>query len=508
MHAKQISSGDMRYSFSLDFPLSISLRANRRTFLAEFGMGLAGLVAGSMLHSDGIAQAADQAGRQPDGRPHFPPHVKSVIWFFMVGGVSQMESFDPKPELNKYAGKTITETPYQSTLESPYLKQNLREVIAGLHKVHPTIYPMQVGYRRWGECGLEMSDWWPHLGSCVDDIAIVRSMWTTDNNHGAQLQFHTGRHSLEGNFPTIGSWVHYGLGSLNDNLPQFVVMGTPIADCCGGMGAHGANYLGPLHNGVQLATDPRNPLPFAGPGGDVYQQEQEQQFRLLGELNRLSALEHPDDPALAARMRSYELAFRMQMAVPGVVDFQAETEMTRRMYGLDNQVTCEFGQQCLAARRLVERGVRFIQIFHGSNGGAGAWDAHANLQSGHSKLCAQVDQPIAALIKDLKQRGLLDETLVVFGTEFGRTPGAQNSNGRDHHPYGFSVWLAGGGVRGGTAHGATDELGFHAVEKRHYVTDLHATVLRQLGLDARRLEIPGRKRLEIEFGVPIQEILA
>ena len=488
-------------------PSPLSARFGRRRFLADVGMGLGGLALGSMLHRDGIVRGNELTGATADGKPHFPPKAKSVIWFFMVGGVSQMESFDPKPELNKYAGKTIEQTPYKKTLESPYIKQNLREVIAGLHTVHPTIYPMQVGYRRWGESGVEMSDWWPNLGKCVDDMAFVRSMWTTDNNHGAQLQFHTGRHSLEGAFPTIGSWVHYGLGALNENLPQFVVMGTPIADCCGGMGAHGANYLGPLHHGVQLTTDPGNPLPFAGPGKDVYQQEQEQQFRLLGDLNRLSALEHPDDPNLAARIRAYELAFRMQMAVPDVVNFDMETEATRRSYGLDNKTTLEFGQQCLAARRLVERGVRFIQIFHGSNGGAGAWDAHANLQAGHSKLCSQVDQPLAALIMDLKQRGLLDETLIVFGTEFGRTPGAQNSNGRDHHPYGFSVWLAGGGIRAGVIHGATDELGFHAVENRHYVTDLHATVLNQLGLDAHRLEIPGRKRLEIDYGSPIREIL-
>jgi hypothetical protein len=374
--------------------------------------------------------------------------------------------------------------------------------------VHPKIYPLQVGYRKRGQSGIEISDWWPHVGEVIDEIAVIRSMWTTDNNHGAQLQFHTGRHSLEGQFPTLGSWVHYGLGSLNDELPQFVVMGTPIADCCGGAGGHGANYLGPEHNGVQLAVDPKNPLPYAAPSGDVYREEQQAEFELLGRLNRLAAVEYPDDPAMKARIKSYELAFRMQTAVPEVVNFADDTEATQQMYGLDRAETRTFGQQCLAARRLVERGVRFVQIFHGSNGGAGAWDAHSNLQTGHSKLCQQVDQPIAALIKDLKQRGLLDETLVVWGTEFGRTPGAQNSNGRDHHPYGFSVWMAGGGIKGGVVHGATDELGFHAVENRHYVTDLHATVLHQLGLDPRRLEIPGRKRLEIDFGQPIREILA
>lgn len=490
----------------------VSNLLHRRRFCTEAGMGFAGLALAAMLHRDGIGRAesvsaSDQKSSSLRDLPHFAPRAKNVIWLFMVGGTSQMESFDPKPELNKYASKTYVETPYREVLESPYLKRNLREVIAGLHKVHPAIYPMQVGYRKYGQSGIEMSDWWPHLGQCVDDLAIVRSMWTTDNNHGAQLQFHTGRHSLEGFFPTIGSWVHYGLGSLNDNLPQFVVMGTPLADCCGGVGGHSANYLGPLHNGVQLATDVKNPLPFAGPGSDVFQEEQQREFELLGKLNRLVAAQDPEDPILNARIRSYDLAYQMQMTVPEVVRLSDETEWTRRSYGLDHGTTRAFGEQCLTARRLIERGVRFVQIFHGSNGGAGAWDAHSNLQSGHSKLCSQVDQPIAALISDLKKRGLLDETLIVWGTEFGRTPGAQNSNGRDHHPYGFSIFLAGGGIKGGVVHGATDELGFHAVEDRHYVTDLHATVLHQLGLDPHRLQIPGRPRLEVDFGKPMTAIL-
>jgi uncharacterized protein (DUF1501 family) len=198
----------------------------------------------------------------------------------------------------------------------------------------------------------------------------------------------------------------------------------------------------------------------------------------------------------------------MQTAVPDIVNFAEESATTQQMYGLDKPATMEFGSQCLAARRLVERGVRFVQLFHGSNGGAGSWDAHGGLKAGHSNLCGQVDRPIAALIKDLKQRGLLNETIVVIGTEFGRTPGAQGSDGRDHHPYGFSIALAGGGIKAGIAHGATDELGFHAVEGRHYVTDLHATVLHQLGLDSHRLEIPGRKRLEIDFGQVMRDIIA
>lgn len=478
----------------------------RRTFLADMGMGFTGLALGSLLANDGIGSAATAESTAVPVRAR----AKSVIWLFMIGGTSHMETFDPKPALNRYSGKSIAETPFQSALASRFLKDNLRVVVPNDANGHiwPKLFPLQVGFGKRGQCGVAISDWWPNLAECADDIAFVRSMWTTDNNHGAQLQFHTGRHSLDGFFPTIGSWIHYGLGSLNDNLPQFIVLGQPIADCCGGVQAHGGNYLGPRHSGVKLEVGQPEPLPFASPGAEVFRQEQEQQFRLLDRLNRMSAVQYPGDAALTARIKSYELAFRMQAAVPEVLRFDDDNNVTHRMYGLDHETTRPFGQLCLTARRLVERGVRFVQVFHGSNGGAGQWDAHGNLKEGHSRLCAQVDRPISGLLKDLKQRGLLDETIVVWGTEFGRTPGAQNSNGRDHHPFGFTCWLAGGGIKGGVAHGATDEIGFHAVEQRHYITDLHATVLHQLGLDSRRLEIPGRKRLEIEFGKPIYEIIA
>jgi hypothetical protein len=326
-------------------------------------------------------------------------------------------------------------------------------------------------------------------------------MWTTDNDHAAQLQFHTGRHIFDGFHPSIGSWVHYGLGSSNDNLPQFVVMGPSPGDCCGGVGAHDGSYLGPDHSGVTLSLDPANPLPFGTPGESVSIAGRRRQLDLLQRLNGMAAVDYPADAAMKARIKSYELAFRMQMSVPEVVRLQDESARTLEMYGCNQPATQTVGRQCLAARRLVERGVRFIQIYDDG------WDAHSKLLSNHSTRCKAVDQPIGALLKDLKQRGLLDETLVVWATEFGRTPGAERSDGRDHHPYGFSVWMAGGGVRGGIAHGATDEIGFHAVEDRHYVTDIHATVLHQLGLDPRRLEIPGQKRLEIDFGTPIRAIL-
>jgi hypothetical protein len=468
-------------------------------------MGFTGLALSAMLARDGFTQ--EGSWRPPSGRPHFAPQAKSVIWLFMIGGASHLESFDPKPELNKHAGKTFAETPYGDVLKSPYLA-NERVVAFDPNNgfVRTEVLPLQVGFKKRGESGIEVSDWWPHVGDSIDDLAVIRSMWTEDSNHGAQLQFHTGRHRVDGYFPTIGSWVHYGLGSLNDNLPQFVVLGTPLADCCGGMEGHRANYLGPQHDGVPLSLDPKNPLPYAQPESSVYREEQAAEFELLRELNGLAAVEYPHDESLRARIKSYELAFRMQRALPEAIDFAGESSETLALYGIDKDKS--FGRDCLAARRLVERGVRFVQIYHGSNGGAGGWDAHNGLKANHQKNCAEVDQPIGALLKDLKRRGLLDETLVVWASEFGRTPGTQLSQGRDHHPYGFSVWMAGGGLKGGVVHGATDELGFHAVENRHYVTDIHATILHQMGLDPRRLAVPGRKRLEREYGRPITEVIA
>ena len=478
-----------------DFPCG---RIQRRTFLSDCGMGFTGIALGAMLQQE--ASANDTAQKL---KAHFAPQAKSVIWFFMLGGTSHMESFDPKPALTKHAGKTIEESPYKSdVLDSKFYRKNVRDFAGTPRKLMGTLYPLQVGFRKRGESGIEVSDWWPHIGSCIDDIAVVRSMWTTDNDHAAQLQFHTGRHIFDGFYPSIGSWVHHGLGTLNQNLPQFVVLGGPPGDCCGGVGAHDGSYLGPQHSGVRMNLNPNNPLPFGTPGNKVSVQERVQQLDLLRDLNQIASVEYPDDPVMRARIESYELAFRMQMSVPKVVSLADETKATQDAYGISKSTTSIVARQALTARRLVEKGVRFVQIYH--NG----WDAHTKLKANHTQKTGQVDQPIAALIKDLKQRGLLDETLVVWGTEFGRTPGAERSDGRDHHPYGFSVFAAGGRLKGGIAHGSTDEIGFHAVENRHYVTDLHATVLHQLGLDHKQMEIPGQKRLEIDFGNPIHDIIA
>lgn len=474
---------------------------HRRAFLSDLGLGFTGLALGAMLHRDGYASPA--AWSPPDGKPHFPPKVKSVIWLFMNGGVSHMETFDPKPMLTKYAGKTIAETPFKDAQNPEKLKLARVTVVNDANgQQRNVLYPLQVGYNKHGQSGIEMSDWLPHLATCVDDLAIVRSMYTTDDNHGAQTQFHSGRHMLDGEFPTLGAWVHYGLGSINENLPQFISIGNREY-----WNKKDGHYLGPAHDAVPLKIDPANPLDYGRPELTRTADEQRIGFQLVDKLNKLRGTEYPADSAMEARIKAYELAFRMQQSVPEVLNFADETAETQKLYGLDQPHCREFASQLLAARRFVERGVRFIQVQHGA-GGAGVWDAHGGLKANHSSNCQKVDQPIAGLLKDLKRRGLLDETLVVFATEFGRTPGTQGSDGRDHHIYGFSVWMAGGGLKRGVVHGATDEIGFHAVENRHYVTDIHATILYQLGLDSRKLEIPGRKRLEIDHGMPIKEIIA
>jgi hypothetical protein len=469
-------------------------------------MGFTGLALSAMLFEDGVARAEDtSAWRPPNGKPHFTPKAKSVIWIFLCGGVSHLESFDIKPELNKYAGYSIADTPYKDSLDQKRIDAN---IVGGnpAHIVHKKLMPLQTGYKKYGKCGLEVGDWFQNVGECADDLAIVRSLWTLDNDHGAQLTFQTGRHVREGAFPTLGSWVSYGLGTLNENLPKFMVLGTPTGDCCGGAWTFGGSYLGPQHSGVRINVDPKHPLPFISPAnGSVLTEEQASQFSLLGNLNRLAGIDYPDDKDLKARIKAYELAFQMQTAIPETMQFDKETEATRKLYGMDNATTRSFGEQCLVARRMVERGVRFVQIFHGGGGG-GAWDAHSEIKANHTQLAQQVDKPISGLLKDLKQRGMLNDTLVVFGTEFGRSPGAQDT-GRDHHPYGFSAWLAGGGVKGGIQHGVTDELGFHATQDRHYITDIHATVLHLMGLDSHRLEVPGRRRLAIDHGQVIKQIL-
>ncbi len=448
-----------------------------------------------------LAWGALQLGQKDDRIPAVRRRAQSVVWLFMRGGFSHMETFDPKPALGRYAGKTISETPYKH-VQDPEKFKNVRVVVVNDEngRQRDTILPPQTGFKKYGESGIEVSDLFPHLGRCVDDLAIIRSMWTTDNNHGAELQFQTGRHILDGSFPTVGAWATWGLGRLSDNLPQFITMGPHYYPREG-------DYLGPAYDAVPLSGTPGEALAYQRPALRVSTVQQQMTFDLARRLNRIAAKERQDDDALFARMRSYELAFRMQTSVPEAVSLKDETKETQNLYGFDNATTSGLAGQLLVARRLIERGVRFIQIFNGT-GANGQWDAHVDLKKNHAERAAAVDLPIAGFLTDLKRRGLLQQTIVVFATEFGRTPGSQKSDGRDHHPFGFSIWMAGGGIKGGIVHGATDEIGFHAVEHRHYVTDVHATILTLLGLNPHKLELPGHKRLELEFGNPIREIMS
>jgi hypothetical protein len=472
----------------------------RRAFLGTLANGCTGLALASLL---GREARASGVWSPPDGRPHFQPKAKNVIWMFLNGGLSHMESFDPKPGLTKHAGKSISESEFKSALDPEKLKLARKTVVNDANGLQRNkLFPLQVGFRKYGRSGTEISDWWPHVGACVDDLAIVRSMYATDDNHGAQTEFHSGRHMLDGEFPTLGAWVHYGLGSLNDDLPQFISLGKREY-----WNKRDGHYLGPAHDAVPLRVDPKNPLDYGTSELPRSVEEQQIGFSLVDKLNRIRSNAEPHDAQLAARIQSYELAFRMQRSIPEVLTFADESAETQKLYGLDRKETRDFGMQLLAARRFVERGVRFVQIQHGA-GGAGVWDQHSGLKAKHSANCLAVDQPIAALITDLKRRGLLEETIVILATEFGRTPGTQGSDGRDHHIFGFSVVMAGGGLKRGVVHGKTDEIGFHAVEDRHYVTDVHATLLSLLGLDSRKLEVPGRKRLDIDHGEPIHAIMA
>jgi len=464
--------------------------------------GLGSIAVASMLKGE-------EAWQLPDGLPMMPQRAKRVIWLFMRGGVSHMESFDPKPMLTKYAGKSIGDTPFKD-VQNPEKLKNVRVVVVNdaNGKQRNVIYPLQTGFKRHGQCGVEISDWFPNIGSCADEIAFIRSMWTTDDNHGAQVQFHSGRHMLEPRVPTLGAWVTYGLGSMTENLPSFINMGPRYFDVRDG------HYLGPAYDAVNLKVDPKNPLTFATPEFQIGKPEQTAQFALIHKLNTLNAEQYPGDKTLAARMRSYQLAFNMQTAVPETMNLDAESAETKKLYGMDDKVAEPFARQLIVARRLAERGVRFIQLQHG-DGAAGAWDSHSGLKKNHSSLARQVDRPVSGLLKDLKQRGMLDDTLVVWGGEFGRTSYCQGkiqaNFGRDHHPRCFSAWFAGGGIKAGSVYGETDDFGYNTVKDGLHIHDFHATLMHLLGIDHERLtyKFQGRRyRLTDVHGHLVKGILA
>lgn len=472
----------------------------RREFLWESAGGFAGAALATILAEDGFfARSAAASDAEPSAtvplapkKPHFPAKAKACIVLFMYGGVSQVDTFDPKIELQKHHGKPIP------MLESdPLLKvRNPGTLLGSTRK-----------FARHGEAGTAISDLYPHLAGRLDDIAVIRSMYTDSFAHGSGLlQMNTG--FLRQGFPSLGSWVTYGLGTLNRNLPGYVVLldqrGGPIS----GPPNWGAGYMPATYQGTQFRVSGDPILNLLPPQG-ISAAQQRNQIDFLARLGGMQADENNSE--LSARIASYELAYRMQASAPEAVDLSSESDETKRLYGLDDPRTERFGRRCLLARRLVERGVRFVQVYSGGGHNDENWDAHGDVNKNHELHCGETDQPMAALLLDLKRRGLLDETLVVWTSEFGRTPTGQNAKGRDHSPRGFTAWMAGGGVQGGQTYGSTDDFGYAAALDKVHVHDLHATILHLLGFDHRLLTYfhGGRDmRLTDVSGRVVQELIA
>jgi hypothetical protein len=429
-----------------------------------------GALALTYLLRDHPLFAAESASVSPllPKRAHYPARAKSAIFLFMEGGPSHIDLFDPKPKLNELAGQRLPDS--------------FGKVITSMGELRSPLLASKRKWKQHGQCGTWVSDWLPHIAECVDDIAVLRSCWGDGINHSSGVCQMNTSSTLAGR-PSLGSWVSYGLGTENQDLPAFVVLQDSNAQVVNGPRNWGAGFMPAVYQGIRLRGD-AEPVPNLHPPAGVGDDRQRAKLELLNALNRDHALSRPQQTELDARIASYELAFRMQAQAPEAIDLSRETEATRRLYGLDDKETAAFGRNCLLARRLVERGVRFVQLYHGAGS---KWDAHAKIESNHGQMCRSSDRPIAGLLKDLKARGLLDETLVIWGGEFGRTPMSEKGDGRDHNPTGFTMWLAGGGVRGGQVLGSTDELGLRAVEDRLHVHDLHATILHLLGLDNMKL---------------------
>lgn len=465
---------------------------SRRGFLQQAGGGFGALAASWLLaqeKSRGAEPAADPLAARA---PHFEGRAKNVIYLFMHGGPSHLETFDPKADLQRLAGQSL---PASFGMVATRRKVAANPLLATKRR-----------FRKHGASGIEVSDFLPHIARCVDDLAVVRSCWADSVNHPqAVYQMNTG--SILMGKPCLGSWVGYGLGTENQDLPAFVVLPDPGGGIKGGPPAYGAGFLPASYQGTNVRSGP-SPILDLRPAEATAAAGQRRTLDLIGRLNRFHREGREDDSELSARIQAYELAYRMQSAAPEAVDLTRESAETRALYGLDRRETAEFGTRCLLARRLVERGVRFVQLYSGDVNG---WDAHEDVEENHARMCARTDQPVAALLIDLKRRGLLESTLVIWGGEFGRMPMSEGGRGRDHNPHGFSVWMAGGGIKGGTVHGATDAVGLRAEVDRVHVHDLHATILHLLGLDHTQLTFPhnGRdERLTDTAGQVITSILA
>jgi hypothetical protein len=435
---------------------SLLSHLTRRDWLSRSATGFAGLALGTLLAEE----------RASASSPHHAPKARAVIQLFQHGGPSHMDLLDPKPELNARNGQAM-----------PKYFTDLVKISA-----HGNLLGSPYKFHKAGKCGVEYSELLPHTATCADDIAVVRSMYTEHNNHEQALwMMHTGR--IVSGRPTVGAWVNYALGSENRNLPAYVVLRNDSALPVDKERNWSSGFLPPRYQGVHFRHT-GTPVLYLNPGKAVPEKAQRLRQELLRDLNEEHRAANPDiAPELEARIASYGMAARMQLHAGEALDVSKETPQTQALYGIGQQKTDSYGRRCLIARRLVERGVRFVQIFHEGQ----IWDTHSKNAAGTKNCCERTDQPVAALLKDLKQRGLLDSVLVMWGGEFGRTPVSQGGDGRDHHKQGFSMWLAGGGIKGGQAYGATDELGYHAVENRVMVADLHATVLHLLGLDHQKV---------------------
>ncbi len=454
----------------------IEAGAGRRRFLWQMANGFLGTAIGSLWAAD---------GRMPEAKLVGEPRAKSVIYIFLCGGMSHIDTFDPKD--NKHAGKLM---------DAIGFGDNNAEM------KRPVI-PILRTFKNYGQSGIPVSDWFPHIGEVIDEFAVVRSMYCHQTNHfPAVIEHTTGKPIRQFEHPSLGSWVTYALGTANKDLPAFVNIGRPSSpvQLMGG-------YLGAAYSATPFQPGDV-PIPDLLPPSSSSRAERDRQMQMLSELNQQFRQDYALETAVAARVRAYELAATMMLKAPAIVDFKQEPEHVKELYGIGATDTDDFGRQLLLARRLVENGVRYIQLCH-AGGGNGSWDAHGDMKT-HEPLCRSIDKPISGLIRDLKQRGLLDQTLVVLTSEFGRTPWSQNTTGRDHNGKGFSTLLAGGGVKGGVVEGATDEVGYKSVESPHYISDLQATVLKQMGLNYKKMDftLNGRAFHLIEEGTgPIERIL-
>ncbi len=449
---------------------------SRRDFLRTAGCGF-GAVALSALLGDSLLGASPANAATTPPVPRSAGKAKNVIFLFMEGGPSHLDTFDYKPLLNQLSGQK--------------LPASFKEPVLAMGEAGNPILGSPRTWKQHGKSGLWVSDWFPHVATHADDLAVIKSCVSDGINHaGGVCQMNTG--SVFGGRPSLGAWVSYGIGTENQNLPGFVVIKDSEKEVINGARNWGTGFMPAVHQGVEFSATGVPIRNLDTPKG-LTADRQRDKLDLLAALNQRHAASRPDNSELEARIRSYELAYRMQAEAPGVVDLSKETAATKELYGLDEKETAVFGRNCLLARRLVENGVRFVQLYSGAGSG---WDSHTALEANHSRLCRSVDKPIAALLTDLKARGLLEETLVIWGGEFGRTPMSEQNGGRDHNPTGFTMWMAGGGVRGGQSIGATDDLGLYAVQDKLHVHDLHATILHLLGMDHTKIIYPHQGRPE------------